>query len=110
MYLSQSYFEIPLLIRQQVRYLMLFELGDDNNLKQIIRRINRNILKGVVQKIIENACAKEFSMCFIDLQQRDINKKFRRNFVNIKTNKVEYYKIKNDDGSNIPLDEIVLYK
>ena len=81
-FLSQSFYAIPKMIRQQCNYLVLKKLGSDKDIKMIIREFSLNM---PIDRLMEmyKACTKEkTNFLMIDLQNDTY--KYRFNFTPIK--------------------------
>lgn len=94
-FLTQSYFDCPKKIRNQVRYLVLYKPGDKSNFTMITKKLNTDIDNDIIKKVVTNATSEEMNVAVIDLQARDENKMIRRNF------ELNYYKFIEKDGSHI---------
>ena len=94
-FLTQSYYACPIKIRQQIRYLVLLKLCDKRNFGMILSTIDSEVPADIIRKIIKNATKEELNICLIDLQTRDINKTFKRNFLD------EYYTLEDQNGNLI---------
>jgi hypothetical protein len=98
--LSQSYFAVPKKIREQIRYLVLLKSTDTRNLNLILSTIDTDIDKETIKKIIKNATRETLNSCIIDLQNREINKTFRKN-INNPNGKIDYYILEDENNNEI---------
>jgi len=89
-FLTQSFYACPIKIRQQIRYLVLLKLCDKRNFGMILSTIDTEIPAEIIRQIIKNATQEELNICMIDLQTRDLNKTFKRNFG------LDYYILQNN--------------
>ena len=92
-YLTQSFYACPIKIRQQVRYIALFKIPDKRNFNSIVSTIDTDIPADIIKQVVKNATQHELNLCLIDLQNRDINKTFRRNFG------LDYYQFEDENGN-----------
>lgn len=100
-FLTQKYCSCPLKIREQIRYLMMLKSPDAMSLRNIITRVDSEISRENIEKIIRNATKFKLNSCIIDLQAIDENEQFRRNFTN-------FYKVVDDNGKLIK--DIEMYR
>lgn len=82
-YLSQSYYQIPKMIRLNSNYLVILKLGQKRNLNMILSELSLGVTKDQLIKIYNFATRDKFDVLLVDLDQADINKKFRKNFLNV---------------------------
>jgi len=82
-YLSQSYYAIPKMIRMNSNYLVILRLGQKRNLNMILSELSLGVTKEQLIKIYGFATKNKFDVLLVDLDQADINKKFRKNFLDI---------------------------
>ena len=81
-YLSQSYFKIPRLIRLQFGYLFLLKLSSSRDLNMILSEcsLGDKVDKKELHEVYEEATKDKFNFLKIDLDCPDENKKFSLNF------------------------------
>ncbi len=79
MYLSQSYFSIPKIIRGQANYIVIKKLASDKDLALILREYSFNISQERLIQIYKKVTAKKTDFLLIDLEA-DNNQKFRINW------------------------------
>jgi hypothetical protein len=101
-YCAQSFYAIPPKIRQQFAYIVLLKMTDERNLTGIVSSMGIQLEKPVIKAIIRNATRHKMNVCLIDLEEDDLNRKFRRNYD-------EFYRVL-DDGHEIPLNQIQMYE
>ena len=82
-YLSQSYYAIPKMIRLNSNYLVILKLGQKRNLNMIMSELSLGVTKDQLIKIYNYATKDKFSVLMIDLDEPNVNMKFRRNFLDI---------------------------
>lgn len=82
-YLSQSYYQIPKMIRLNSNYLVILKLGQKRNLNMILSELSLGVTKEQLIKIYGFATKNKFDVLLVDLDEPDINKKFKRNFLDI---------------------------
>lgn len=78
-YISQSYFGIPKLIRAQCQYIVLKKLSSDKDLKLVVREYSFNVKLDDVIQLYEKATEEKNNFLLIDLEA-DNDKKFRFNW------------------------------
>jgi len=81
-YLSQSYFDIPSLIRKNCSYMIFLKLGGVREVKDILRNFGLGCSKEQLLNMYEYATAEKFGCLLLDLEA-DKDKKFRKNFSEI---------------------------
>jgi ABC-type oligopeptide transport system ATPase subunit len=79
-YISQSFFKIPKIIRSQLGYLILLKLSSLRDLHLIISDFAMGIDKDLLTKIYRDATREFGNFLKIDLDGGDMNKKFSHNF------------------------------
>lgn len=77
-YLSQSYFDIPSLIRKNCSYLVLLKLGGLREVKDILRQFSLGVSKDQLVGMYNYATAEKLSCFLIDVEEKDDEKKFRK--------------------------------
>jgi len=82
-YLSQSYYQIPKMIRLNSNYLVILKLGQKRNLNMIMSELSLGVTKDQLIKIYSFATKEKFNVLMVDLDEPDVNKKFRKNFLDI---------------------------
>lgn len=82
-YLSQSYYQIPKMIRLNSNYLVILKLGQRRNLNMIMSELSLGVTKDQLIKIYGFATKNKFDVLLVDLDEPDLNKKFKRNFLDI---------------------------
>ncbi len=82
-YLSQSYYQIPKMIRLNSNYLVILKVGQKRNLNMIMSELSLGVTKDQLIKIYNFATKDKFSVLMVDLDEPNINMKFRKNFLDI---------------------------
>ena len=78
-YISQSYYGIPKLIRLQCQYVILKKLSSDRDLRLLLREYGFNVDFDQMMKIYKDATKNKNDFLMIDLEA-DNDKKFRHNY------------------------------
>ena len=107
-FLTQSYYEVDIFIRQQISYLILLKLTK-KNMTMVASTLDVDISKESVNKILRNSTKEALNVAFIDLHNRDPNKTFRRNLTHPKTSQIDYYIVEDENGVEIPTKDIKMF-
>ena len=99
-YLTQNYYSVPKILREQCTYLALLSMTDKRNLSLIVSTLSIDVDASTIKRIIANATKNPLNICLIDIRNRDLNKKFRRNWS-------DFYILEDKNGE--PLNTITLY-
>jgi hypothetical protein len=78
-YLSQSYFDIPALIRKNCSYMIFLKLGGMREVKDILRNFGLGVSKEQLMGMYDYATQEKFGCLLLDLEANN-EKKFRKNF------------------------------
>jgi len=78
-YLSQSYFRIPKIIRNNCSYMVLLKLSGDREVNEILKEWGLGISKEQLIKMYQYATAEKFSPLLVDLEQPP-EERFRKGF------------------------------
>jgi len=78
-YISQSFYAVPKLIRDNINYLIIKQVSSMKNLTMICRECSLGIDKKQLKKIYEDATQKKQDFLLIDLEG-DKDERFRKNF------------------------------
>ena len=78
-YLSQSYFDIPSLIRKNCSYMVFLKIGGVREIKDILRNFGLGVSKEQLMGMYDYATDEKFGCLLLDLEA-NIDKKFRKNF------------------------------
>lgn len=79
-YLSQSYFRIPIFIRQNLSHLVLLKLSCERELKLILSESGLGLSREQLLELYNYATSEKFSALVIDYEA-PIEKKYRKNFL-----------------------------
>jgi hypothetical protein len=82
MYLSQSYFMIPKIIRNNCSYLIILKMSGDREINIIMKEAGLGLTKEQLMNIYEFATDTKFSPLIIDIESTDKTRKFRKGFTN----------------------------
>ena len=77
-YLSQSYFDIPALIRKNCSYMVILKIGGLREVKDILRQFSLGVSKEQLLGMYDYATAEKLSCFLIDVEEKDEDKKFRK--------------------------------
>jgi hypothetical protein len=102
-YISQSYYAVPKLIRQQCQYIIMKKLSSDKDLALILREYGFNVSFDDMMDLYEEATKTKEGFLMIDLEA-DNDKKFRHNWKPIKVRKAT---VKSKKGRAQPLLDIL---
>ena len=80
MFLSQSYFNTPKVIRQNVSYCIILKLGGTRDINSILRECSVGISKDELLYMYDKATKKKFDVLIINLEKSG-NKRYRHNFL-----------------------------
>jgi len=81
-YISQSYYAVPKLIRDNINYLIIKQVSSMKNLTMICRECSLGIDKKQLKKIYDDATQSKTDFLLIDLEG-DKDERFRKNFTEI---------------------------
>lgn len=79
-YLSQSYFDIPSIIRKNCSYMVFLKLGGIREIKDIMRNFSLDCSKEQLLNMYNYATDEKLSPFIIDVESNDEDKKFRKGF------------------------------
>lgn len=80
-FISQSYFKIPLMIRQNADYMVLKKINSSKDLKRIVSEYSLDLSADDIMKLYKYANTGELTDFFlIDLITTDYKYKYRKNF------------------------------
>ena len=80
MFLSQSYFNTPKIIRQNVSYCIILKLGGTRDINSILRECSVGISKDELLYMYDKATKKKFDVLIINLEKSG-NERYRHNFL-----------------------------
>jgi hypothetical protein len=79
-YLSQSFFDIPKMIRKNCSYMVFLKIGGIREVKTILRDFSLNCSKEQLLGMYDFATKEKLSPFVIDIEEKDNDKKFRKGF------------------------------
>ena len=79
MFLSQSYYGTPKIVRQNVNYLVVLKLGGSRDVNSILRECSIGLTKEQLLYMYNNATKKKFDVFIINLD-KSANERYRHNF------------------------------
>jgi len=79
-YLSQSFFDIPPIIRKNCNYMVFLKIGGLREVKTILRDFALNCSKEQLVAMYNHATEHKLSPLVIDIEEKDRTKKFRKGF------------------------------
>lgn len=83
MYLSQSYYGTPKIIRQNISYCIILKLGGSRDINALLREVSIGLTKDELMNIYNDATKKKFDVLIVNLEKNG-NERYRKNFL-------EYY-------------------
>lgn len=81
-FLSQSYFDIPSLIRKNCSYMVFLKIGGVREVKDILRNFGLGVSKDQLMNMYDYATDEKFGCLILDLEAKK-EEKFRKNFLEI---------------------------
>jgi Poxvirus A32 protein len=79
-YLSQSFFDIPPIIRKNCSYMVFMKIGGLREIKTILRDFSLNCTKDQLIGMYDYATEQKLSPFIIDIEEKDRMHKFRKGF------------------------------
>jgi len=79
-YLSQSFFDIPSIIRKNCSYMVFLKIGGLREIKTILRDFSLNCSKEQLIAMYDYATEQKLSPFIIDIEEKDRTHKFRKGF------------------------------
>jgi hypothetical protein len=79
-FLSQSYFRIPKIIRGNCSYLAILKLSGDRDLNLILKEFGLGVDKETILKMYQHATKEKLNVLLVDLEA-DPHERFRHNFL-----------------------------
>ena len=80
MFLSQSYYGTPKIIRQNINYCVILKLGGARDVNAILRECSIGITKDELLYMYDKATKKKFDVLIINLEKSG-NERYRHNFL-----------------------------
>ena len=81
MFLSQSYYNKPKNIRQNINYLVVLKLGGTRDVNSILRECSIGLTKEQLLSMYKEATREKFDVFIINLD-KNTNERYRHNFLN----------------------------
>jgi hypothetical protein len=88
-YLSQTFFDIPPIIRKNCSYMIFLKIGGLREIKTILRDFSLNCSKDQLLGMYNYATEEKLSPFIIDIEEKDRTHKFRKGFKEY-LNPIEY--------------------
>jgi len=85
MFLSQSYYNTPKIIRQNVNYVVILKLGGTRDINSLLREVSIGLTKEQLLEMYKEATKIKFDVMIINLEKSG-NERYRKNFL-------QYFKI-----------------
>lgn len=83
MYLTQSYFRTPKVIRLNSNYILLKKLGCTRDLVWVLKDYSLGVDREALLALYKEATAERGDFLLIDVQTADENQRFRKNFLQL---------------------------
>ena len=80
MFLSQSYYGTPKIIRQNINYCVILKLGGSRDVNSILRECSIGITKEQLLSMYKEATREKFHVFIINLD-KNANERYRHNFL-----------------------------
>ena len=84
MFLSQSYYGTPKIIRQNINYCVVLKLGGTRDVNAILRECSIGLTKEELLYMYQQATKQKFDVFIINLDKSS-NERYRHNFLNYYT-------------------------
>ena len=81
MFLSQSYYPSPKIIRQNVSYCIILKLGGSRDISSILRECSVGISKEELMYMYDTATKKKFDVLIINMEKSN-EQRYRHTFLN----------------------------
>lgn len=85
MFLSQSYYNTPKLIRQNINYVVVLKLGGSRDVNALMREVSIGLTKDELMAMYNDATKNKFDVLIVNLDKSG-NERYRKNFL-------QYYQI-----------------
>ena len=80
MFLSQSYYGTPKIIRQNINYLVVLKLGGTRDVNSILRECSVDLTKEQLLRMYNEATKEKFDVKVFNLDKSG-NERYRKNFM-----------------------------
>ena len=80
MFLSQSFYNTPKIIRQNVNYVVILKLGGTRDINSLLREVSIGLTKDELLHMYKEATKNKFDVMIINLEKSG-NERYRKNFL-----------------------------
>ena len=80
MFLSQSFYNTPKIIRQNVNYVVILKLGGTRDINSLLREVSIGLTKDELLYMYKEATKNKFDVLIINLEKSG-NERYRKNFL-----------------------------
>ena len=80
MFLSQSFYNTPKIIRQNVNYVVILKLGGTRDINSLLREVSIGLTKEQFLEMYKEATKIKFDVMIINLEKSG-NERYRKNFL-----------------------------
>ena len=80
MFLSQSYYGTPKIIRQNVNYVVILKLGGTRDINSLLREVSIGLTKEQLLEMYNVSTKNKFDVLIINLEKSG-NERYRKNFL-----------------------------
>ena len=80
LYLTQSYFKVPPIIRDNSKVFMFFKTDNRRKLMELAKTFANDMDKEKFIKMFQQATSKPFNFFYIDVREENLSLKYRQNF------------------------------
>ena len=84
MFLSQSYYATPKIIRQNISYCVILKLGGSRDVNALLREVSIGLTKEQLMYMYNDATRNKFNCLIVDLEKSG-NERYRKNFLDYYT-------------------------
>jgi hypothetical protein len=84
MFLSQSFYSTPKIIRQNINYCIILKLGGTRDVNAILREISIGLTKDELMYMYNDATKEKFNCLVVNLDKSG-NDRYRKNFLDYYT-------------------------
>ena len=80
MFLSQSYYSSPKIIRQNINYCIILKLGGSRDVNALLREVSIGLTKEELMYMYNDATKEKFNCLIVNLEKSG-NERYRKNFL-----------------------------
>ena len=80
MFLSQSFYNTPKIIRQNVNYVVILKLGETRDINSLLREVSIGLTKEQLLEMYKESTKIKFDVMIINLEKSG-NERYRKNFL-----------------------------